>query len=497
MSKLDKNQRIRTSKPRQDFNLSHDYLFTATTGQLRPVSHDLLQPGDRVDCKFNFFLRTMPLSTAAMVDVDFFVDYFFVPLELLWLEFGAWWSRTKSNWFVSYDDAFDVPVLPNIDRLPMIDTDAVDTLVNVDDQKFQKLRLLDDLGLSGFAFGDNNGIRPCSVTLNQEEVYQVNYENNQFFPWQLAAYQCIYQHFYRDDEREAYDPKTFSLNGQTFDVYVPFLTMRYLNRQDDYFTSTKLSPLVSDVNNDPQFLHNFDLNLGDNTFIFRSFSDSYSSSTSSSILNLENVGPSDLDNDDPDTRAVNHLRALFAQEKLLHVMNMTYKDYDSQVLARLGYDVPKDVKHGIRHLGHDTCQLNIQEIISGSNTFNGENGSALGDLAGQGKAVSKDFEGVKGFVAPCHGVLMSIWTCRTRPKYTSSALRKDMVSDITDFFTPELDDLGMQPVYQYETKLVNLYKKVVADRYARPLAPNTIVGWAYRYEYLKRNQNDEDYHLHA
>ena len=80
MSKLDKNQRIRTNKPRQDFNLSHDYLFTATTGQLRPVSHDLLQPGDRVDCKFNFFLRTMPLSTAAMVDVDFFVDYFFVPL---------------------------------------------------------------------------------------------------------------------------------------------------------------------------------------------------------------------------------------------------------------------------------------------------------------------------------------------------------------------------------------------------------------------------------
>ena len=31
MSKLDKNQRIRTSKPKQDFDLSHDFLFTATT----------------------------------------------------------------------------------------------------------------------------------------------------------------------------------------------------------------------------------------------------------------------------------------------------------------------------------------------------------------------------------------------------------------------------------------------------------------------------------
>lgn len=486
MSKLDKNQRIRTSKPRQKFNLSHDYLFTATTGQLRPVSHDLLQPGDRVDCKFNFFLRTMPLSTAAMVDVDFFVDYFFVPLDLLWLSFGAWWSRTKSNWFVSYADAFDVKVLPDLDELPLVDTDAIDTLVNVDDQKFQKLRLLDDLGLSGFAFGDNNGIRPCEVKLSDEDVYYVDYGNNSFFPWQLAAYQCIYQHFYRDDEREAYDPKTFSLNGHTFDVYTDFLKMRYLNRQDDYFTASKLSPLVADINNDPLFLHDFDVNLGNNLFTPLSQADIDGNYYNSSPLGFLNEG---TDGQGPDSRAVNQLRALFAQEKLLHVMNMTYKDYDSQVLARLGYDVPKDVKHGIRHLGHDTCQLNIQEIISGSNTFNGESGSALGDLAGQGKAVSKDFEGVKGFVAPCHGVLMTIWTCRTRPKYTSSALRKDMMQDITDFFTPELDDLGMQPLYQYETKLVNLYKKVVSDRYARPLAPNTIIGWAYRYEYLKRNQN--------
>ena len=342
MSKLDKNQRIRTSKPRQTFSLSHDYLFTATTGQLRPVSHDLLQPGDTVSCKFNFFLRTMPLSTAAMVDVDFFVDYFFVPLDLLWLDFGAWWSRTKSNWFVPYGS--DHKVLPDLDALPTIDNEYIDAIVNATDDKFQTLRLLDDLGLSGFAFGDNNGIVPCSIRHTDEDNYVIDYGKTSLFPWQIAAYQAIYQHWYRDEEREPFDPHCYSLNDSPYNVYTDFIKMRYLNRQDDYFTASKLSPLVSDINNDPEFLHGFNSSLGENDFFTEKFSSFDSGSSqynpSSSPFNVLNIGDT-FDGAEPsDSRAVNQLRALFAQEKLLHVMNMTYKDYDSQVLARLGYDVP-------------------------------------------------------------------------------------------------------------------------------------------------------------
>ena len=344
MSKLDKNQRIRTSKPRQTFSLSHDYLFTATTGQLRPVSHDLLQPGDVVSCKFNFFLRTMPLSTAAMVDVDFMVDYFFVPLDLLWLDFGAWWSRTKSNWFVPYGS--DHKVLPDYDDLPTIDNEYIDAIVNATDDKFQTLRLLDDLGLSGFSFGDNNGIVPCSIRHTDEDTYVVDYGKTNLFPWQLSAYQAIYQFWYRDEEREAFDPHCYSLNDSPYNVYTDFIKMRYLNRQDDYFTASKLSPLVSNINNDPAFLHDFDASLGFNLFDIDD--GSYAGfNTSSSPINLLNTAETGGGGSTADSRAVNQLRALFAQEKLLHVMNMTYKDYVSRPLEHHNQGEQEPVNHSL------------------------------------------------------------------------------------------------------------------------------------------------------
>lgn len=476
MSKLDKNQRIRTSKPRNVFDLSHDYLFTATTGQLRPVSHDILQPGDKVKGKFNFFLRTMPLSTAAMVDVDFMVDYFFVPMELLWLPFGAWWSQTRSYPFNVRDGARQ---LPELGQLPKVSLEYMRESIWSEGDKFQNLRLADDLGFPGLAYGANN----AAVQLtNDDPVYP------EVFPWQFAAYQCIYQHWYRDEEREAFQSECYAMPEQ-FSVspsaHLPELfKMRYVNRMDDYFTSSKLSPLVSNINNSVSPVGNYVSFLNSyNNFLFEA-SDA-DDSTNTSPVNLINDGFTSAGNE---SRAVNQLRALFAQEKLLHVMNMTHKDYDSMVLARLGYDVPRDVKHGVQHLGHDVCQLNIQEIVSGSNTFTGETGSALGDLAGQGKAISRDFKGFN-FTAPCHGVLMSIWTCRTRPKYTPAELRKDMLQDITDFFTPELDDLGMQPQYLYESHLINQLRDVASPTYWRDMNPYTITGWNYRYEYLKRNIN--------
>ena len=393
MSKLDKNQRIRTSKPKQDFDLSHDYLFTATTGQLRPVTHDVVQPGDYVKGKFNFFLRTMPLSTAAMVDVDFMVDYFFVPMELIWLPFGAWWSQTKSYPFNNKSFFANNTPLPSLGSIPLLSINLFQLSWNnsFGDSRYQRLRLLDDLGLSGIAFGDDN-----AFVANSEESSP---RYPEIFPWQLAAYECIYQHFYRNEEREPFSSAGYSFSDKTYsssviDIALFYPRMRYLNRMDDYFTASKLSPLVANINNNPSFLGDFNVNLGENQFYLDNDfqAEGIGVRTNKSPVNLINSGITENGSDTADSRAINQLRALFAEEKLLHVMNMTNKNYDSQVLARLGFDVPKDVKHEVMHLGHDTCQLNIQEIVSGSNTFTGDSGSALGDLAGQGKAISRDME---------------------------------------------------------------------------------------------------------
>ena len=87
--------------PRTGHNLSHDLAFTATTGHLLPVFHDLLNPGETVDLKFDYVLRTQPLQAAAMSKIKCYTDYFFVPMQLLWQGWSDWYYNIHDQ-FSSY-----------------------------------------------------------------------------------------------------------------------------------------------------------------------------------------------------------------------------------------------------------------------------------------------------------------------------------------------------------------------------------------------------------
>ena len=73
--------------PRSSHVLSHDFGFTATTGHLLPVFHTIMNPGDKINLGFDFNLRTMELEAAAFADLVTHVEYFFVPMQLLYQPF--------------------------------------------------------------------------------------------------------------------------------------------------------------------------------------------------------------------------------------------------------------------------------------------------------------------------------------------------------------------------------------------------------------------------
>ena len=74
--------------PKQGFNMSQKFKFTSAAGQLLPVYFDFLHPGEKIRFSVDLFTRTQPLSTAAMADIDEYVDLFFVPAQKLFSPFN-------------------------------------------------------------------------------------------------------------------------------------------------------------------------------------------------------------------------------------------------------------------------------------------------------------------------------------------------------------------------------------------------------------------------
>ena len=75
----------KTASPnRSGFDLSQKRAFTAKPGEILPVYWHFATPGSKWHIQPQHFTRTQPLNTAAFVRVREHVDFFEVPLTLLW-----------------------------------------------------------------------------------------------------------------------------------------------------------------------------------------------------------------------------------------------------------------------------------------------------------------------------------------------------------------------------------------------------------------------------
>ena len=89
--------------PKTDHNLSHDFSFTASTGHLLPIDQQIMNVGERITYTPHIFARSNPLLSAAMADVDVYVDSFFVPHAdaLYRLGFCRWQTNDPLSSFLA------------------------------------------------------------------------------------------------------------------------------------------------------------------------------------------------------------------------------------------------------------------------------------------------------------------------------------------------------------------------------------------------------------
>lgn len=526
MSKLNKISPIDSTKVgRTSHDMSHGLKFTVAAGHINPVEHDILLAGDTVYHGFDFIARNhVPFVSPAALSLDFHVDYFFVPMELLYKPFSSFVYGINDEWSSLFSDSSDIS-LPCLNMKALYAAAFENRKHHFDPTGYypesqtggaprecfgkQFLRLM---GLLGF---------PDYFTTNQfmldsehvdADAHLINKEIPSVFPYAFLAYKCIYEYYFRDEEREVFENSIFNFdkyytqNLVDLTAYIQNATafgINYRNAYKDYFTACRRSPLINERN------------LMDRaTDLTNVFNDLGLSSVELNGFNLGGTKP-DLqfggapltvsqqktvfnDGDDEASsyaRSTDQYRKLFAVEKLLMVTQAARKNYDAQTLAHLGFKVPHDARHQISHIGHELVTMDVREItaMAGSNGSSDSDNVQFGDYAGKGTC-ALNAKGIK-FTAPCHGVLLTTLSVVPRYDYFTDFLKKNLIQTRLSLFQPEFDHLGMQPLYAFEAELPTSLSAADYDglsevyRFIPKSAKDIILGWQYRYEEKKRQFN--------
>lgn len=509
--------------PRTGFDMSQSFAFTSSTGMILPVYQDILNVGETVYLNGSLFARTQPLVNASMADVDVYLDWFFVPIPMLYQLFPS--IRYQTNDYFS--SVFNSELESYGSTLPLTDINAmmdeIQTITGTYSADTKDAFTggvygsdFDCLGKSIFRLLNHVGFNPFGIVHGDTTPTAWPDNNNPtVFPLFLMSYQAIFQDYFRIEDYERRSVLCFNADNQydqqsqpthQFNLASGLCQLRYRPRHKDYFTSVKGSPLTSAIN-----LLNSD-NTSVSTILSRvdNFLDSRTVFTGGvNALSAFNPigfaqGSNPYDNTEVGQYYNNSLnetitstgviRSMFAAEKLLRIIGRSKKDYDSQVLAHFGYKVPHDVKHQLSHLFEQHALLHIGEVVGTADTFDsgtGE-GSALGAVSGKGYINIPQRQQAYKFTAPVDGVIMCVYSSVPRFRYYNTFDKQNAITSRLDFFTPEFDKLGMQPLYSYEADIAEIG---TAKR----------LGWQYRYQQHKQKydrvseafrigNNDENYY---
>jgi hypothetical protein len=100
---------------RNKFNLSHDLKMTMDMGYLYPCFYKYVYPGDSFNVRAASLARLMPQMTPVMHDVNLHMEFFAVPLRLLW--------EKSEDFFTGGEDGNDASVPPRL-----MDKTSIDNL---------------------------------------------------------------------------------------------------------------------------------------------------------------------------------------------------------------------------------------------------------------------------------------------------------------------------------------------------------------------------------
>ena len=309
-------------------------------------------------------------------------------------------------------------------------------------------------------------------------------------PLFLCAYQKIYFDYYRLSDREPNDPTYYNLDqfynsASVQGVATKMFTLRYRPWKRDFFTNLCVSPLQSQGD-----VGSLGYGLGssaDDKSLVNSFQQWLAPTKLFTYNNAETPARSDATNVSAYSVTTNpsligalsptSIRTSFAVQKLMEITRRAGKHYDAQTLAHFGVKVPTGIAGEVTYLGGQVSEIRIGDVIATAGTES----DPLGKVGGKGFGYT-DGKTIK-FEAPCHGVLMAIYSAEPVADY--SCVMFDKLNTLVKrehWFTEEYDELGMQPFFNYQ-------QDFDTNPTSQGVNNSAIIGWQYRYSELKQKYN--------
>ena len=452
---------LKAHPERNAFDLSHNDVFSCAPGMLLPISCTEVLPNEHYEINPQIFLRTMPLNSAAFVRMRQHIEFFFVPMRVLSRQFQQFVVGTKYPVSaLSTLNDFN-GALPNI-RLNSIRYYLTHATGN-DGLGIAKekgaLRLLD---LLGYGFSSSRNI--------DSNNYPDSYANGsltQSSPalslFRLAAYQKIYQDFYRNPYWEGADAAKFNLDDKfssefnlasapDLNRFSDLCTLQYRNWVKDFFTSVQPSfqgaPFVTRSVDMGKFI----VGTSGSVPTFKPSTADVSvtsgmpddSTSSVAILNVSGVG-----NNAPISIPIHNIRAAFALDKLYRLQQQSGNgSYGEQIKNRFGFGgVHDDWK--ATYLGGSSSPISIGEVLTTANTNSVDDVSIghVGDIYGKASSVN---DAKITFDTKEHGIIMGIFSVTPDADYNSFGIDPhNFKLKFEQFFQPEFDRLGHQPLNTY------------------------------------------------
>lgn len=442
--------------PRNAFDRSSRRQYHYALGQLIPAWWEPCIAGTHLKLNRKIFQRTADVNTAAFPKMDTHIQYYFVPMRQMW----SLWEDFKLN-ISDYNSTALIPAqsastaVPIPSRAPYANTADIGNALNdmiqnsaVDDLGFPRYEFAQKLlNLLGYGQADHGGLISLAADVNL---------------WPLLAYHKIYYDHFRNTSYESNNPRKYNMdylhsNGvasgsvtmkvaqSEFYSNDGLLMPHYVNYRQDYFTN--LYPSLNFVVSTP---------LGTTWTIPSSVvnADSYSSSsavyfgvqtggTRGTFLNASNSGTSNL------RITSQSIRALFALDKLTRSSAYAPKHAKDQYEARFGIKFRNNPNESI-YVGSFMNDIQIGEVTTTAATEIQGNLNPVGAIGGKGVSFD-DFGKTLEFDCQEDGIIMAIQYTTVRSSYRALGIDSYLVKHLReDYFQPEFQDLGLEPVYGAE-----------------------------------------------
>lgn len=458
---------LKSHPERNAFDLSHNDVFSCAPGMLLPISCTEVLPNEHYEINPQVFLRTMPLNSAAYVRMRQHVEFFFVPTRVLLRQFPQFVVGTKYpissidtlNKFSESIPSVALSTLRELYEKLGSTSDGLGIL-----SKYGALRLFDLLG-----YGINSSRNVNSNTYPTEYFIDGSSTNTQKSPslsiLRAAAYQKIYQDYYRNPYWEPVDASCFNFDDKfgltlvsdvkedrqrLFNVF----TLRYRNWPKDFFSSVQPqfqgAPFVTSSVDMSDFITS-DVNSSGKNFTPNTIYSPAKTNLDSSNSQISNMAALTVNSSGNIAIPIHNIRAAFALDKLYRLQQQSGNgSYGEQIRNRFGFGgVHDDFK--AQYIGGSSAPVSIGEVITTANTALSSDGNSplgqTGDIYGKASSVN---DGRFTFDTKEHGIILGIFSVIPDADYNSTQIDPhNFKLNFEQFFQPEFDRLGHQPLNTY------------------------------------------------